>query len=260
MKLLILLFNWVSLFTEPPRCASSGIFPLSQSRTLGKDQVIIMEFFWQSQSLVKDLNKKYPVYLINEQTKIPLDVIQVLTGDFRLTEVVFKPSSELTVGLKYEFFIEGLSGPWSNPYVYNNITGKRELVSYTIVSSQSKKTGNRFVTLPVEKEKSIVQFGCGPAKSVVYNIGKEEQAGYYVKTYLKDIGAGTETVYIVPVDKGTITIGHGMCSGGFVFKGCNPYHISFSLVDLRGNEGPKTEPVLLIPPEENRPQRVTVQQ
>ncbi len=86
-------------------CSSSGIQCVNQNLTINRNGIIILEFYSLSQGFITDLNNKYPVYLESLTDKIKLNIVETLKGDKNVTQVLFKPESELKLNEKYNLII-----------------------------------------------------------------------------------------------------------------------------------------------------------
>jgi hypothetical protein len=109
MKIILILF--LSLIINPnvfAKCGSNGISCLNKKINLDKNGLIILEFYKISQTLIKDLNQKYPVYLQSNFGKVSLQVVEVLKGEMSITQVVLKPVKPLKIDQYYLFKIDNL--------------------------------------------------------------------------------------------------------------------------------------------------------
>jgi len=89
ITLIILTFFITTIVSA--KCASSGIYCLSKSSALNKNGLIILEFHASSQSLISDLNSKYPIYFKSSKGKVLLNIVETLKGEMSLTQIVLKP-------------------------------------------------------------------------------------------------------------------------------------------------------------------------
>jgi hypothetical protein len=214
-------------------CAWNGLSAFPSGKTIKQNSIIVIDGYLASQEVVKKLNKKYPVYLVNGKHKIRLIVKEILIGQFRLTQAVLVPESNLTVGLEYTLVIDKLPKDESLDR-WNNELEKSEPIVYKVVDGIDtiKPT---FKTTPKEIKKSLIYYGCGPAVYVDFDCIVIDSSEYLIKATVKNIKTGNETSYYVEPDKGTLKIGHGMCSGAFDFEEGDNYEIEFSIIDASGN-------------------------
>lgn len=222
------------------KCAFNGIYPLSENTTLNKNGLIVLEFYASSQSIVPELNKKYPVYLQAGKEKVILVVVEVLKGEFQVTQVIFKPAPGLKENTVYTLHIDNLPEYERAPRIYNEELEKWEAVTFRIspVTDQSKPS---FLNLPAEAKKTMVEYGCGPARWVYFNLSKQDESETFVRARVKNLATGKQTEYILAIKNGQVMIGHGMCSGPFHFENGTEFEVSFSLMDQSGNKSEPTK-------------------
>ena len=191
-------------------CASNSIDFLSRNRAINRNGLLILEFYGTSQSLIPNLNTKYPIYLQSKQGKTILSVIEVLKGGFRTTEVILKPSTLLKGNEKYEFKIDNLPEYERMLFYYNAKSGKDTSVIFTTNNKIDKELPVLKET-PVETKKYLQYFGCGPAIGVEFKINGVDTSELFVRASVKNEKTGEITDYILTIDDGQVSIGHGMC-------------------------------------------------
>lgn len=226
--------------TAMSKCASYGIYSVLKSSSLNKNGVIILEFYGRSQSIVEDLNKKYPIYFKIANDKIALLPIEILKGEFLLTQVVLRPSLDLKEGELYELHIDNLSIFDGKPQRYNKKTERWESITFTINNRVDREVP-AFTNLPIETKKSLDLYGCGPAKWVYFKVSVDDKSETFVRTKVKNIITGKVTDFILPIEDGFVKVGHGMCSGGFLFDNGDNFEVSFSLLDQSANHSDFTD-------------------
>ena len=112
------------------KCKGNGIYFPSNNLLLNRNGLLILEFYGSRQSLILDLNKKYPIFLKSKQGKVALSVIEVLKGEFGITEVILKPSTILKGDKNYEFKIDSLPDYEALPCDYDEELKKRKPVIF----------------------------------------------------------------------------------------------------------------------------------
>lgn len=230
-------------FSASAKCMDNGIYLLSQSSSLHKNGLVILEFYGSSQSLVKDLNKKYPIYLKSKANKVELIPIEILKGDMKVTQVVLKPSSYLKPNEIYTLGIAHLTGNKNQPSKTDGGLPIRFKISRT--TDLQKPV---FISSPTEQKKTIDLFGCGPASWVYFNVSALDNSEFYVRIQVKNQASGIKTEYILNRENGQIRVGHGMCSGAIYFEDGRQYEIRFQLVDQSGNKSNFTKAIKFISP------------
>lgn len=241
MQRIVLFFVTLLIsLTAMSKCTSYGINSVSESSTLNKNGIIILEFYGRSQTIVKDLNKKYPIYFKSTSGKITLLPIEVLRGEFQLTQVLLRPSLDLKEGGFYELHIDNLTIFDGKPERYNKKIKKWESITFKINSNIDQEVPV-FTKLPVEIKKSMELYGCGPAKWVYFKVSVNDKSETFVRTKVKNVTTGKVTDFILPIEDGVVMVGHGMCSGGFLFGEGDNFEVSFSLLDQSANHSDFTD-------------------
>jgi hypothetical protein len=234
MKTVLTLFMCAfSILHLEATCAWNGLSAFPSGNTIRQNAVIVIDGYAASQEVVRELNKKYPVYLKSEKHNIRLVVKEILVGQYSLTQAVLLPERELTVGLEYTLVIDSLpEDDFLNRW--NEELKKNEPVVYSVVAGiDSIKP--IFSSRPKELKKSLVRMGCGPSIHVVFDCTILDSSACLVKATVRNEKSGKEASYYLKPNKGTISIGHGMCSGAFSFDECKNYEVEFSLMDVSGN-------------------------
>jgi hypothetical protein len=248
MKHIIILILTFSIATiASAKCSSSGIYCLSQSSTLNKNGLIILEFYASSQSIIPDLNKKHSIYLKSSNGKVRLNIIETLVGDMSVTQIVLKPASELKLNETYSLQIDNLPNYERNPVRYNTSSGKWEHLVFKINNSVDNNIPILSST-PTEEKKTLVYYGCGPASWVYFTIPGQDNSELFVRANIKNKATGKETTYILRVENGSVKVGHGMCSGAFHFDNGDNFEVSFQLYDQSGNKSDMTNTIAFTKP------------
>lgn len=245
IKLIILTFFITTIASA--KCANNGIYCLSKSSTLNKNGIIILEFYASSQSLISDLNKKYPIYFKSSNGKVQLNVIETLNGEMGLTQIVLKPASELKANEVYTLHIDNLPKYEEKPERYNNETKKWEQLTFKI----NNHIDNDIPILsaaPTEQKKSLVYYGCGPASWVYFKLAGQDKSELFVRASVRNKTTGHTTTYILNIENGQVKVGHGMCSGAFQFDNGDNFEVTFQLFDQSGNISSLTKSISFTKP------------
>ena len=234
MKIILTVFiATLSIAHLSAMCDWHGLSAFPSGKTISQNSIIVIDGYEASQDIVTGLNKKYPIYLVSDKHKIKLTVKEILIGQFRLTQAVLIPETILTVGLDYTLIIDNLPEGESLDR-WNFELKKSEPVVYT-VGPELDNTKAIFDDFPKEIKKSLIHLGCGPSIHVVFDCDVTDSSEYLVKATVKNLKTGKETSYYLEPDEGTVNIGHGMCSGAFIFDDGDNYEVEFSLMDASGN-------------------------
>jgi hypothetical protein len=230
ISVIIVFFITFSVFAD---CASTGITMFPTNSSIKQNSIFMIEGYASSQQIILELGKKHQIYLKNGDNKIKLIVSEVCVGQFLLTQAILKAETEPIAGLEYTVCIDGLP-EYETLNRYNAKTGKREAIKYKILAEKDE-IAPKMNQKPKEIEKSFVPFGCGPEIYVIFDNRISDNSELLAKTSLKNKSTGKETTYYIPVAGNEISIGHGMCSGAFIFDEGKEFEIEFSFMDASGN-------------------------
>jgi hypothetical protein len=245
ITLIILTFFIATIATA--KCGSSGICCLLQSSKLNKNGLIILEFYASSQSLISDLNKKYPIYLKFSNGKVQLNIIETLKGEMNVTQIVLKPASALQVNETYSLGIDNLPEYERKLQRYNATSKKLEPLIFKISNAVDNDSPILDPTA-TEQQKKLVYYGCGPASWVYFNISGQDKSELFVRANVKNKATGKETRYILSIENGSVKVGHGMCSGAFHFDNGDNFEVTFQLYDQSGNKSGTTNTIAFTKP------------
>ena len=229
------------------KCGGNGIYCLSKSSRLNKNGIIILEFYTSSQSLITYLNTKYPIYLKSDKGNVFLNIIETLKGEMNLTQIVLKPSTELKVNETYSLEIDNLPKYEEKLERYNYLTNKREKFTFTI-NNFTDINLPKLISSPIVQKKTLARYGCGPASWVYFSLIGQDESELFVRASVKNNSTGKITTYILNLEDSITKIGHGMCSGAFLFDNSKNYEVVFQLYDQSGNKSNFTEPILFTKP------------
>jgi hypothetical protein len=254
-KFIILVSLWSSttLFAE---CRSSGFNVCPYTDSLSTNGLIFIDGYMDSQEIIRNLNTKYPIYLVSKDSKIKLNVVQTYEGQMRLTFAVLKPETELMPKTVYRLKIDKIKKTeWNkDDLTWWGENGMNE-IKWTTTSKRD--------TIPTKAEETITflrrnytQLGCGPQRDLSFSINVNDTNLCFIEINVKELTTGKELKYLKQIDyydkekhKRLLTIGHSMCSGELTFENDSEYEISFiKLIDASGNEFPLDIPKILTRP------------
>lgn len=217
-------------------CMSIGLWLLTSESTLNQNSIIIIEGYANSQKIIFGLNKKYPTYLLSGLKKVKLNVREILVVQFELSQAILVPEEKLIVGRFYTMYIDNL--PEGEIFQrFNKLTQKSENINFKVVA-KTDTTKPILKSRPKVIKKTLHQYGCGPEAYVVFDFPIKDSSDVYVKTTVKNMKLGVETVFYIKPSDNKIEIGHGMCSGAFKFDKGKNYEVEFSIIDAYGNITP----------------------
>ncbi|MNU69027.1 hypothetical protein D3C71_584040 [compost metagenome] len=214
-------------------CAGTGLYVFPSQKEIRTNNLFLLEGYAQSQHIIAGLNKEFPIYLKSGTEIIKLEVTEVNTGQFYITQALLKPEKSLTLGKEYMLVIDHLP---EHEYFgnYNQKTQKYDPISY-LVNLPDDVTSPKLTDLPTEKSKSLAHFGCGPSIHVEFGFNVSDDSPVFVRTTVKSKENGTTTTYLLVHSGQGVSIGHGMCSGAFGFGHEDEYEVQFELLDNSGN-------------------------
>lgn len=230
ISFIMCLFVSVSVYAI---CRSNmlSIFPSGQ--TIKQNSVFILDGYANSQDIILNLNTKHNIYLLSGNKKIKLIVSEIYVGQYRLTQAMLKPETELEAGLEYTMHIDSL--PVRERFNrYNNVTKEYEPVTYKVIAGRDNEKP-QLSQKPSVVNKTFVYFACGPSIHVVFSNPATDSSEIIVKTTVKNLKSGKETTYFIEPNGDKIEVGRGMCSGAFNFDDSNDYEVEFSFMDGCGN-------------------------
>lgn len=231
LQTLLIGFFWTA--TVYADCAGTGLWIFPSGQTIKQNSIFILDGYAESQHVILGLNKKHNIYLKSGNTKIKLLVTEICVGQFYLTQAVLKPETELEAGLEYTMYIDSLP-EYESFNKYNKTTQKYEPVTFKVVAEKDNEKP-QIATKPKELNKTLVHYGCGPSIHVVFSNPAIDSSDVIVKTTVRNLKTREETTFYIEPDSNNINVGHGMCSGAFVFDDSMHYEVEFSFMDASGN-------------------------
>lgn len=130
ITLLIAVFSMISAYAD---CSIYGFNVFPKGSTINQNSVFMIEGYHYSQSVIKGLNKEYPIYLKSGDKVVRLIVTETYVGSFKLTQAILRPETELEAGLEYTLMIDNL--PDHDKLERNNIeSGQYGAVTYKVLT------------------------------------------------------------------------------------------------------------------------------
>ncbi|TGD82699.1 hypothetical protein [Hymenobacter wooponensis] len=228
----------------PAKCSTNGLSFWPASKSIKSNSVLMIEGYANSQRIIQGLGTSYEAFFQLGSQRLPLQVKEILVGQYGLTQGILKLNAHVKVGEQYELIIRGKGAETGNAMESPTRFG-RDKVFYTIEAGLDQ-TPPAWVAPLREKAKHYVEMGCGPEVSVQFTGVVHEQSEYLVKAAVKDLSSGKTTVYYLQPDKtGLVSVGHGMCAGAFELEKGKSFAATFSLLDASGNSTPWVGPTVL---------------
>lgn len=223
-------------------CSFSGIRVFPKTKTIFTNPIFIIEGYESSQSVISHLNHGNAIYLTSGNDTIRLTVIKTLKSQFRLTQAILKPLSNLIIGKHYKLNIDNLDE-------YEKADFESDSVSWTVsdIADNQKPIWGK---VPSYNSKGMKFYGCGPAVFVNFCACISDNSSVVVYAKVKNLKTNSSSDYYLTPDSCSFQLGHGMCSGEFKFEEGQEYEAIFSLMDASGNISTETMPLKFYSPTE----------
>lgn len=169
-------------------------------------------------------------------------------------EVVFKPNANLTIYEVYSLIIDNLPKHEGQPERRKQTLKKGAHVTFRITELLDT-VSPILQTEPNEQSKTMVEYGCGPARCVYFKIAGQDFSELFTVAKVTNKIIGLSNTYILNIKNGLVKIGHGMCAGAFDLENGDNYEVAFQLLDQSGNKSAWaerisfTKPTILTPQE-----------
>lgn len=214
-------------------CVGNLLTVFPEGNTIKQNSIIMLEGYGTSQSVIKDLDKKYPVYLSAGKSKVGLMVKEICVGQFDVSQAILVPKSKLIPGVEYTLVIDNLP---ENEFLnrFNVKTGKNEKIKYKVTADTDTDKPVLYQAIK-ELKKDYAMYGCGPARQVVFNMPVKDKSEVLIKTTILNVKTSQSTTYYLTPEENKIKVGHGMCGGAFTFDNGKYYRASFAFMDASGN-------------------------
>jgi hypothetical protein len=199
-------------------CASSGLTFLPEKKEISLNSMFIIEGYAYSQKTINSF-KNRNVFLESSNGEIvELILQQILKGQMSLTQAIFKTKKELKPNTKYFLKFSNLTkNEKSEMYQWNAKTKKSEQVYWQ--TTEQKKINLLNNNLKIDfKKTEVIHYGCGPSANAIFEILNKSENEIWYRTEIVDMTTGSKIIYIIREWNNSLSVGHGMCSGAFLFK------------------------------------------
>lgn len=166
--------------------------------------------------------------LVAGDERIPLEVSEVLAGDFTATQAVLVPKRALTAGKTYALVWTGREGDHANAKTTNGTlrwaaTGTPDTTAPAWSASPSLAGGDRH------------ELGCGPVANTVVSVAAtDDRVALLFRVDVTSAGRAPVS-FLTEAKDGAVLVGHGMCSGPVRLVTGTTYEATLTAVDLAGN-------------------------
>lgn len=237
-NLLFVFAALLSSFVVSAKCASNGLTVFPHGNTIAPQGIIMIEGYARSQDVINGLGKQHAVYLKSKSHTVKLLVQEVLVGEMQLTQAILKPATSLRKGETYQLHIGNL--PADESLVLHNEDGTTSPISWKVADAPPKPM---LTSAPKYVDQSYIEYGCGPSVYMNFMVPVHNATPFLVKATVKTENGTEHSYYIQPEADGRAQLGHGMCSGAFVFMPGIKYTASFALLAAGGELSGPTAPI-----------------
>lgn len=230
--LITILLLVLTVHTARAMCGGATAQVWPSGKTLSPNPVILIDVSGNS-SLIHLMGTRYHAMLCSGNDTIPLTIAERFEGQFSASQALFRPERALQKRQEYELFIQGLENPLE--MVYRMDPKGNKLPVRWNVSDETDLVAPQWTQQTSYKDASYMSYGCGPAVSMNFNL-QADPADVLVRTTVTNKLTGKMHFYYLHPEDGQLSVGHGMCSGAFVFEPQAEYDVCFCLVDASGNK------------------------
>jgi len=240
-KVLVLLFFTLAVNFSYADCAMSGMEFFPKKRNISLNSLFIIQGYSMSEETVESFRER-AVYLVSESGELVLLTLQeILKGQMSLTQAIFKPVSELKPNTKYFLhYSNETNREVLEIQQWNPESKQREKVYWQ--TSEVKSMDSISPSLKIDYEKSeVIHYGCGPSSNAIFTVSNSNQLEIWYKTEVIEIATNKKTTFYLTEWENKLNVGHGMCSGAFVFKDQGKYKVRFTPTNIDGESIQTTE-------------------
>ncbi len=196
--------------------------------------VFILEGYGESRRAVETMEER-SAYLQSGNDRVSLSPRRVYHGQKGVSLVVLQPERPLKAGEIYKMYAPSIA-PGALDYY---MTGERREYEWN-AQQVVDKTAPALLSQPSVGRSRYIEYGCGPAVNVDIHMETSQEYILFAEVELRRVDKPEKkpATYLLPVERGVLTIGHGMCSGAFKLSRDVEYEARITLVDAAGNRSP----------------------
>lgn len=199
------------------------VFPPPGS-TLPSNGRITVEAMGLAQDIVATMASRHP-RLVAGEVQIPLKVVELHKGGFRLTQVVLQAKGALAEGTRYTLHFD-------QPDDHLRLRLNRDASpSWTVTPADFAAPVWR--KGPSQWAGRYKEYGCGPAIEARVGLLLADDSATQVRARITGTDGGTHE-YLLETKDEELTVGHGMCSGAFQLDD-GAWSLELIAVDAAGN-------------------------
>ncbi|MFD2561478.1 hypothetical protein [Aquimarina rubra] len=232
-------FIFILLFTLGVKsafadCMGKGMQFFPSTKEISLNSMFIIQGYALSQKTINSF-KATTIYLESENGQlIELNLQEILKGQMRLTQAIFRPVSELKPNTTY--FLK-YSDQKENERVaireYGSDKKEREKVYWKTTDKKALEPLNSNLNLEFEKTE-VIYYAGGPSANVIFNVKNKSNSEIWYKTEVVDLNTDIKNVFYIKESNGKLNVGRGMCSGAFTYKSKGKYKVRFTPMNIDG--------------------------
>lgn len=232
-------------------CSSSGMQFYPQEQEISMNSIFIIEGYALSQETINSFKNRI-IYLESENDDlIQLSLEEILIGQMELTQAIFCPTEELKPNTKYFLkYSNQTEREGNNMMRFNRDKDEFEKIYWRTTESKSKPHINPKLKIDFEKSE-VVYYGCGPSANAIFNVNNVAETEVWYRTEVTEIDTNKKHVYYIIDCDGNLNVGHGMCSGAFIFNPKSKYKVRFTPINTDGKSLGTTDWILFKNPFQN---------
>lgn len=216
------------------KCSTSGMQFFPEQKEISLNSLFIIQGYSYSQKTINGFKERI-IYLESENGElIELKLQEILKGQMKLTQAIFCPASELKPNTSYFLkYSDQTEDEEREMMHYNSEINEREKIYWKTTEKKVLEPLNSNLNVEFEKTE-LIHFGCGPSANAIFNVKNKSKSEVWYKTELVDLNTNNKKVYYIKERNGKLNVGHGMCSGAFIYNGKGKYNVRFTPMNTDG--------------------------
>jgi len=188
----------------------------------------LIEGFGSGQVKVESL-KSGEAVLVSSQSRIALIPEHLYIGQYLVSQITLKPAEPLMQGIRYTLSVAGIDPA---DMFSSGDTSSKGWISNGAIDIE-KPT---WTSTPVLLDRKTINRGNDPAEWIQVSAPVSDENHCYILVQLKNqIETDYARSYLIPIKRGMIKVGHGVCSGPFNINSGYQYTALLIPCDIAGN-------------------------
>jgi len=204
---------------------------------------VVLQGYGDFREAVATVSERSP-RLVSEKDEVPLRVVAVYRGEFRLSQAVLQPARPLQPGQRYALRLTQ-SESAAAPVLPIEEGVKEKPIAWTVAEADTKPP--RWREVPRKMGEKAERWGCGPVIFVDVSASVDEDGPeVQVLAEVRRADSGKPVRFRLTPSKEKVAVGHSMCSGAFRLEEGVRYTVRLVAVDMAGNESAAPGDAVLI--------------